>query len=122
MTWNDDDRAPEVSPFSGGVRKGEGELCSLAKICKQIIKESADPYKSMPTPMPEEDTAADAFDAPYYCAKSPSVESINTMSEDDPEESASSSYEDDADPPAGGRGEDADTVDKSAEPKPFFYT
>lgn len=129
MTWNDDERAPEVSPFSGVVvkaahgRAGRMEEHSLARICKTIIKELADPYKIMPTPVPEEDTPADAFDEPYYCAKSPSLESINALCEDELEESVSSSCEDDEDPPAGGRCVDAaETVEKSAEPKPFFYT
>ncbi len=133
MAWNDDERAPEVSPFSvakhGRRRMGNDRddmEWSLAKICKLIVKESADPYKTMPTPLPEDTTTDDAFDEPYYCAKSPSTQSLGTLSEDELEESVSSSSgEDDNDAPAGDsppRAEDAEAVDKSAEPKPFFYT
>ncbi len=133
MAWNDDERAHEVSPFKGAVikgcrppRRGAEEFC-LWKICKQIVKESADPYKIMPAPLPEEEDAyPDAFDNPYYCAKSPSLESFNTLqSEEEPDESVSSSCEDEAEPATAGRGgsEEADTAaEKSAEPQPFFYT
>jgi hypothetical protein len=128
MAWNDDERAIEVSPFRGAAIKtpratGKSEWYSLSKICKQIVKESADPYKIMPAPLPQEDTDADAFDEPYYCAKSPSMESFNMLSSEEPEESVSSSCEEDVEPNGGGRcGEDADTPNKSADPKPFFYT
>lgn len=116
MIWSEDERAIVPSPFEGAataaLERGDD---NLATICKQIVKEMGDPFKIMPSPRPSGQEEVDAFNEPYYCAKSPSVATIASMCEDDVEDASSSTEEDEQEDPES-------QTEKCADPKPFFYT